>query len=33
VPIWKREFFKDGSIDWVLADKLVKSEPASGPKA
>ncbi|GIK52386.1 MAG: molybdenum cofactor biosynthesis protein MoaE [Planctomycetaceae bacterium] len=28
VPIWKREFFSDGSVDWVLADKLVRSERA-----
>ncbi|CAG0927304.1 molybdopterin synthase catalytic subunit [Planctomycetaceae bacterium] len=28
VPIWKREYFTDGSVDWVLADKLVKSEKA-----
>ncbi|MCG3183917.1 MAG: Molybdopterin synthase catalytic subunit 1 [Planctomycetes bacterium] len=26
VPIWKKEFFKDGTIEWVLADKLVRSE-------
>ena len=26
VPIWKREFFADGTIEWVLADKLVRSE-------
>jgi molybdopterin synthase catalytic subunit len=25
VPIWKKEFFADGTIEWVLADKLVKS--------
>lgn len=28
VPIWKKEFFVDGTIEWVLADKLVKSQPA-----
>ncbi|MCA8914062.1 MAG: molybdenum cofactor biosynthesis protein MoaE [Planctomycetes bacterium] len=28
VPIWKKEHFKDGTIEWVLADKLVRSEPA-----
>ena len=28
VPIWKKEFFADGTVEWVLADKLVKSEPA-----
>lgn len=27
VPIWKKEHFADGTIEWVLADKLVKSEP------
>lgn len=26
VPIWKKEHFADGTIEWVLADKLVKSE-------
>ncbi|MBX3473448.1 MAG: molybdenum cofactor biosynthesis protein MoaE [Planctomycetes bacterium] len=26
VPIWKKEHFTDGTIEWVLADKLVKSE-------
>ncbi|MCC6573152.1 MAG: molybdenum cofactor biosynthesis protein MoaE [Planctomycetes bacterium] len=26
VPIWKREYFADGSVEWVLADKLVKAE-------
>jgi molybdopterin synthase catalytic subunit len=31
VPIWKREYFTDGSVDWVLADKLVKSEKATPP--
>lgn len=25
VPIWKKEFFADGTIEWVLADKLVTS--------
>ncbi|MCC6465464.1 MAG: molybdenum cofactor biosynthesis protein MoaE [Planctomycetes bacterium] len=28
VPIWKKEFFADGTIEWVLADKLVRSERA-----
>jgi molybdopterin synthase catalytic subunit len=28
VPIWKKEYFQDGTIEWVLADKLMKSEPA-----
>ncbi len=27
VPIWKKEYFADGSVDWVLADKLVRSLP------
>ena len=27
VPIWKKEHFADGMVEWVLADKLVKSEP------
>lgn len=26
VPIWKKEYFADGTIEWVLADKLVRSE-------
>ncbi len=26
VPIWKKEYFKDGTIEWVLADKLMRSE-------
>lgn len=26
VPIWKKEHFKDGTVEWVLADKLVRSE-------
>ncbi len=26
VPIWKREYFADGTIEWVLADKLVRAE-------
>ncbi len=26
VPIWKKEFFEDGTIEWVLADKLMRSE-------
>lgn len=26
VPIWKKEFFADGTVEWVLADKLVRSE-------
>jgi molybdopterin synthase catalytic subunit len=26
VPIWKKEFFADGTIEWVLADKLVRVE-------
>lgn len=26
VPIWKKEFFADGTIEWVLADKLVRTE-------
>jgi molybdopterin synthase catalytic subunit len=26
VPIWKKEHFVDGTIEWVLADKLVRSE-------
>jgi molybdopterin synthase catalytic subunit len=26
VPIWKKEHFADGTIEWVLADKLVRSE-------
>lgn len=26
VPIWKKEHFADGTVEWVLADKLVKSE-------
>lgn len=26
VPIWKKEHFADGTIEWVLADKLIKSE-------
>ncbi len=30
VPIWKKEHFADGTIEWVLADKLVKSEPSGG---
>ncbi|MBX3459418.1 MAG: molybdenum cofactor biosynthesis protein MoaE [Planctomycetes bacterium] len=25
VPIWKKEHFADGTIEWVLADKLVTS--------
>ena len=25
VPIWKKEYFADGTIEWVLADKLVRS--------
>lgn len=25
VPIWKKEHFADGTIEWVLADKLMKS--------
>ena len=25
VPIWKKEFFADGTVEWVLADKLVKA--------
>jgi molybdopterin synthase catalytic subunit len=28
VPIWKKEYFADGTIEWVLADKLVRSETA-----
>ena len=28
VPIWKKEYFADGTIEWVLADKLMKSESA-----
>lgn len=28
VPIWKKEHFADGTIEWVLADKLVRSEQA-----
>lgn len=28
VPIWKKEYFADGTIEWVLADKLVRSESA-----
>jgi len=28
VPIWKKEYFADGSVEWVLADKLVRSESA-----
>jgi molybdopterin synthase catalytic subunit len=26
VPIWKKEYFADGTIEWVLADKLMRSE-------
>jgi molybdopterin synthase catalytic subunit len=26
VPIWKKEHFEDGRIEWVLADKLMRSE-------
>jgi molybdopterin synthase catalytic subunit len=26
VPIWKKEYFADGIIEWVLADKLVRAE-------
>ena len=25
VPIWKKEYFADGIVEWVLADKLVKA--------
>ena len=25
VPIWKKEYFADGTVEWVLADKLVKA--------
>ncbi|MBE7493001.1 MAG: molybdenum cofactor biosynthesis protein MoaE [Planctomycetes bacterium] len=28
VPIWKKEYFADGTIEWVLADRLVRSEQA-----
>ena len=28
VPIWKKEYFEDGIIEWVLADKLMRSEGA-----
>lgn len=30
VPIWKKEHFSDGTVDWVLADKLVRSGPQKG---
>lgn len=29
-PIWKKEYFADGTIEWVLADKLVRSEAGTG---
>lgn len=28
VPIWKREYFADGTVEWVLADKLVRAQSA-----
>jgi molybdopterin synthase catalytic subunit len=28
VPIWKKEYFADGTVEWVLADKLMRSEAA-----
>ncbi|MBK8205577.1 MAG: molybdenum cofactor biosynthesis protein MoaE [Planctomycetes bacterium] len=30
VPIWKKEHFSDGTIEWVLADKLVRSSAQKG---
>jgi molybdopterin synthase catalytic subunit len=30
VPIWKKEFFADGTVEWVLADKLVKATSEKG---
>jgi molybdopterin synthase catalytic subunit len=28
VPIWKKEYFADGTIEWVLADQLERSQVA-----
>lgn len=28
VPIWKKEYFANGTVEWVLADKLMRSEQA-----
>ncbi len=30
VPIWKKEHFSDGTIEWVLADKFVRSSLQNG---
>lgn len=30
VPIWKKEHFSDGTVEWVLADKLVRSSAQKG---
>lgn len=26
VPIWKKEYFADGAVEWVLADRLVRAD-------
>ncbi|HEX2218811.1 MAG TPA: molybdenum cofactor biosynthesis protein MoaE [Gemmatimonadales bacterium] len=33
VPIWKKEFYADGDVEWVGAGGVFAGDPGSGPSA